>query len=97
MSDPALMVALPLLAAFLLPIVYRYKPVVGQVMGPATLLVTLLSGGLLWLNVKEAGPWVETLSGFAPPLGIVFYVDGLAALFAVLMVVSALWLWPKRP
>jgi NADH-quinone oxidoreductase subunit N len=88
------MVALPLLGAFLLPLVHRAGALAGRLFGPLLLLVVAVVGGLVWLHVAAAGPWVVAVGGFAAPLGIVFYVDRLAALFALLATAGGLLLWP---
>jgi formate hydrogenlyase subunit 3/multisubunit Na+/H+ antiporter MnhD subunit len=93
-TDPTLMVVLPLLGGFLLPLVYRAKPLAGQLFGPAVLLVVGAVGCLAWLRVQSGGPWVVPVGGFAAPIGIVFYVDRLAVLFALLTTLGGLLLWP---
>ena len=82
MTDIALAVALPLLGAFLLPLAarsgLRWLP---WALGPAVLAATTLVVLVNWSNF--AAPYAIALGGFAPPLGIAFYVDRLALVFAL--------------
>ncbi|MGB0712841.1 MAG: complex I subunit 5 family protein [Gammaproteobacteria bacterium] len=90
----ALPVVLPLLAAFLLPSLNRVFRPMARIAGPAVLagcLVVLLHIGSQW----DGEPFSVALGGFAPPLGINFYVDGLSLLFATLVVIMGLLLWPS--
>ncbi|MBU1665364.1 MAG: NADH-quinone oxidoreductase subunit J, partial [Gammaproteobacteria bacterium] len=86
----ALVVALPLLAAFLLPLV---PSVLRRLVGPLALLAVAALGIVLW-QASLVEPLVLTLGGFRPPLGIVFYVDGVAALFVLAVALVTLLLWP---
>ena len=95
MSDPVLMVALPLLAAFLLPVAAQGSALLARVIGPAVLVCNLVLGLMQWSHVAEAGPYAVAIGGYAAPLGIVFYVDRLAVLFALAVSASALLLWPR--
>ncbi|MGB0721249.1 MAG: complex I subunit 5 family protein [Gammaproteobacteria bacterium] len=90
----ALPVVLPLLAAFLLPTLNRIFRPMARIAGPAVLagcLVVLLHIGSHW----DGQPFSVALGGFAPPLGINFYVDGMSLLFATLVVIMGLLLWPS--
>lgn len=93
MTEITLAFALPLLGAFLLPLVYRALPTaLAGLTGPALLLV---SAGLLlaaWTGYQQA--IVIAFGNFAPPLGIAFYADRLALLFALAVPLATLLLWP---
>ncbi len=97
MNQAVLMAVLPILGAFLLPIVHRYSAVAGRLWGPLILLFNLFLGIRLWQQVAAHGPGAEGIGGFAAPLGIVFYADALAVVFALALTLAGLWLWPRRP
>jgi formate hydrogenlyase subunit 3/multisubunit Na+/H+ antiporter MnhD subunit len=88
-------IVLPLLGAFVLPLVMRLSVAVGVWMGP----VILLYGG--WLLAEQwftgsAMPFSLAIGGFAPPLGINLYIDGLALLFAFAAQLLGLLFWPFK-
>jgi formate hydrogenlyase subunit 3/multisubunit Na+/H+ antiporter MnhD subunit len=84
------LVALPLLGAFLLPIAYRHLPTkVGNWTGPFILGMNLAIALGLW----HEGPHSIAMGGFPAPLGIIFYVDHLALLFVITVVLGTLILW----
>jgi formate hydrogenlyase subunit 3/multisubunit Na+/H+ antiporter MnhD subunit len=93
MSDVTLAVVLPLLGAFVLPLLaqgpLRY---LGGLLGPGVLAVCawLLFGA--WSGYTS--PYAIALGGFAPPLGITFYIDRLALMFALAVPLVTLLLWP---
>ncbi|HEX8978212.1 MAG TPA: proton-conducting transporter membrane subunit [Parasulfuritortus sp.] len=89
-SVVALVVALPLLAAFLLPLVPGSAR---RVVGPLVLLVLTGIGMRLW-DVASVAPVVLAVGDFLPPLGIVFYVDSVAALFVLAVALLCLLFWP---
>ena len=95
MNHLVLMFALPLLAAFLLPIVARVSAIAGRLLGPLVLAVTAVIGLQAW-GVVADGAVVIAMGGFRPPFGIVFYIDQLALLFAIAVAVVGLLLWPLR-
>ena len=87
-----LLVILPLLGAFLLPVLQRGSEQLARFAGPVVLLVSLGIGLQAWSALSQ--PAMIALGGFAPPLGIVFYVDQMAILFCLLILAMALLLWP---
>jgi len=87
-----LIVVLPILGSFLLPILERISSRLAQFSGPAVLLISLWVCIDAWLSLSA--PIMIAMGGFAPPLGIVFYVDQLAILFSALILIMALLLWP---
>ncbi|RKZ54364.1 MAG: NADH-quinone oxidoreductase subunit J [Candidatus Parabeggiatoa sp. nov. 3] len=88
------LVALPLLGAFLLPIIYRRSTMLGYWTGPFILLVNLAIAFEIWRSITpEQGPHSIAMGGFKAPLGIVFYVDKLALLFIIMVVLGTLILW----
>jgi len=88
-----LLVAIPLLGAFLLPIVYRRHNQIGIWSTPAILILNLCIALLLWYRVTTEGPQSIAMGGFPAPLGIIFYVDKLALLFAIAVILGTLILW----
>ncbi|MFQ5643023.1 MAG: complex I subunit 5 family protein [Thiogranum sp.] len=95
MNQLALLVALPLIAAFLLPVVNRVSGFAARWLGPLVLLVTSAIGILLWPQLGDSAAAVE-LGGFRPPLGITLYADRMALLFALATSIGTLLLWPSK-
>lgn len=95
MSLIVLPVALPLLAAFLLQPLERVVPWLARVLGPLTLVACIAVLGRVALDAGEA-PFAVAIGNFAPPLGITFYVDALALVFALAVPVFGLLFWPRR-
>lgn len=85
-------VALPLIGAFLLPVLWRAAGRVSTVLGPLILLTSTIILACQWNNFTS--PSVIAIGGFAPPLGISFYLDEIALLFAAIAPLMALILWP---
>lgn len=88
-----LMVVLPLLAAFLQPLVSRLSEGLGRWFGPAVLAGSIVMALQLWLEAGQL-PQAFALGGFMAPMGITFYVDGMALLFALATLLMGLLLWP---
>ncbi|RDH86815.1 MAG: NADH-quinone oxidoreductase subunit J [endosymbiont of Escarpia spicata] len=95
MNTIVLTVVLPLLAAFVVPVLCRVSPLLGRLLGPLTLAYAILLTLQVWLGM-EGKPFSIALGGFQPPLGINFYVDRLSLLFTFLTLVTSLLLWPWR-
>ena len=95
MNMAALLVVLPLLAAFLTPSLGRVSLPLARLLGPAVLLFCAGLGANLWINA--ALPFSVAVGGFAPPLGINLYLDPVALLFtmAVYLLVLLAWPWQK--
>jgi len=93
MTDIALAVVLPLLGAFLLPLAARSGlQRLSALVGPLLLAASALVVSLQWSAFET--PYAVALGSFAPPLGITFYVDRLALLFALAVPLMSLLLWP---
>jgi formate hydrogenlyase subunit 3/multisubunit Na+/H+ antiporter MnhD subunit len=88
-------IVLPLLAAFLLPIVMRSAIGLGLWVGPVILLSGCWLLGEQWLIAPDQ-PISLAIGGFAPPLGINLYVDDLALLFAFAVQLLGLLFWPFK-
>jgi formate hydrogenlyase subunit 3/multisubunit Na+/H+ antiporter MnhD subunit len=93
MNKLALLVALPLITAFLLPIIHRVSAAAGRWTGPLILAITSALGISLWGQLGDNAVAIE-LGGFRPPLGITLYADQMAILFAVASSFGTLLLWP---
>ena len=87
-----LTVALPLLAAFLLPVLERVSSSLARAIGPLLLLLGVIMVGQMLATASTAS--AIAIGGFAPPLGIVFYIDRLSLLFTLLVLLLTLLLWP---
>lgn len=74
MNKMILLIALPLLAAFLIPVVAKFSATVSRLLGPVVLAFVLVFVALQW-NVVGRDSFAIFLGGFLPPVGIVFYVD----------------------
>ena len=92
MNDLLLMVALPLLGAFLLPVIERASPLLARCTGPVIVATGGLIGIVLWAGMD--GPLVIQLGGFPAPLGITFHADRFSLLFAISINLGTLLLWP---
>jgi len=87
------LVALPLLGAFVLPMIYRRHTIVGYWTGPVILIINLAIAMGLWQRVSADGTHSIAMGGFPAPVGITFYVDKLALLFAIMVILGTLILW----
>ncbi len=94
MNQIVLAVVLPLLAAFLMQPLARVSSLAARALGPLVLAVGAWIIARAWLDFGEA-PFTVVIGGFAPPLGIVFYVDRLALLFALAVPLFTLMFWPS--
>lgn len=85
-----LVVVLPILAAFLLPLL---PGVARRMAGPLTLLTMFVLGVSLW-QATLASPVVLAVGGYRPLMGIVFYADQVSAMFVLAIALVTLLLWP---
>jgi len=92
MNLAVLTIVLPLLTAFLLPVLDRVSTVLTHYIGPLLLIAGLLLTLFIWDEMTQ--PYMIAIGGFAPPSGIVFYIDQLSLLFTALVLLMALLLWP---
>lgn len=93
MNQIVLPVVLPLLAAFLMQPLARVSGMAARALGPLILILCLWTTARLWLDFGDA-PFSVAIGGFLPPLGIVFYADHLALLFALAVPLFTLLFWP---
>ncbi len=92
MTDPLLMITLPLLGAFLLPVIERASSPLARWSGPVIVAAGALIGIGAWAGME--GPLVIQLGGFPAPLGITFQADRFSLLFAISINLGTLLLWP---
>jgi formate hydrogenlyase subunit 3/multisubunit Na+/H+ antiporter MnhD subunit len=90
-----LTIALPLLGAFLLPVLMRNSLAIGLWSGPAILIYGCWLIAEFWRQ-GTAQPLSIAIGGFAPPLGINLYIDSLALLFAFAVQLLGLICWPFK-
>jgi len=93
MHNLVLLVVLPLLAAFLIPVLARISPLLSRATGSLILLLCLGLVLMNWGRVDEQAVSF-VVGGFKPPFGIVFYIDQLSLLFALLVPLLLLVYWP---
>lgn len=94
MNAIVLAVVLPLLAAFLMQPLGRLSGLVARALGPVTLAGSAWVLVECWLRFGDA-PFYVAIGGYAPPLGVVFYVDRLALLFATAVPLLTLLFWTR--
>ncbi|SEH07713.1 complex I subunit 5 family protein [Candidatus Venteria ishoeyi] len=93
MIGPVLLIALPFLGAFLLPLVYQHYLRAAYWAAPMVVITNLIIALALWFGVSMVGPQSLLMGGFAAPLGITYYIDHLALLFIILLLAGSLSLW----
>lgn len=93
MNILVLTIALPMLGAFLLPVLMRTSQALALWLGPVILGYGCWLLGSLWLS-EATLPISIAIGGFAAPLGINLYIDSLALLFAFAAQLMGLICWP---
>jgi formate hydrogenlyase subunit 3/multisubunit Na+/H+ antiporter MnhD subunit len=93
MNNLVLSIALPLLGAFILPVLMRSSLALGLWLGPVILGYGCWLLGSLWFSDAEL-PISLAIGGFAAPMGINLYIDSLALLFAFAVQLLGLICWP---
>lgn len=92
-GTPVLFVAIPLLAAFLIPMLGMiWKELVRIVPGLVLTYLLILSISLL-NHVLVHGPIVEVIAGWAPPFGINLVFSALSGFLVTLMTFLGLLIW----
>lgn len=94
---PVFLVVLPLLAAFLVPLMARSSRGLSALVGPALLVVLLVGALELFARVLADGPQVLAMGGFPAPVGIHLVADAVGLLFVIGTLGLALLLWPREP
>jgi len=92
-GTPVLFIAIPLLAAFLIPLIGMvWKESVRII--PGLVLAYLLVLAINLLNyVTVNGPIVEVIAGWAPPIGINLVFNAFSGLLVTIMVFMGLLVW----
>ena len=80
-SYPVLLIAVPLLIAFLLPLSKKYASSIAF----GTLAFNMGLSIALFFNVYGSGKTYEIIAGFAPPIGIFLAIDSLSAFMALII------------
>jgi proton-translocating NADH-quinone oxidoreductase chain N len=92
-GTPVLFIAIPLLAAFLIPLLGMiWKELVRIIPGLVLAYMLVLSVSLL-SYVLENGPIVEVLSGWAPPIGINLVFSAFSGFLVTLMSFLGFIIW----
>jgi proton-translocating NADH-quinone oxidoreductase chain N len=92
-GTPVLFIAIPLLAAFLIPLLGMiWKELVRIVPGLVLTYLLILSISLL-NRVLTGGPIVEVIAGWAPPFGIDLVFSPLSGFLVTLMLLMGLLIW----
>ncbi len=94
MNSIVINIALPLLCAFLLPVIDRSSRIAARVTGPLVLMVMMWSALIVFKSLEH--PVSIALGGFLPPLGISFHLDQLALLMTIVIPLIMLLLWPYQ-
>lgn len=94
MNNIAFNIALPLLCAFVLPVIHAGSPLASRIMGPFVLLAMVWFAAFNLYVLQH--PISLALGGFLPPQGISFHLDQLALIFALIIPLITLLLWPYR-
>ncbi len=93
LNNIVLVVVLPLLAAFLMPVIARVSELVARVLGLSVLFWSVAIIVNVWPQVNSQATAIA-IGGFIPPIGISFYVDQVSILFALAIPVMVLLFWP---
>ena len=84
-GTPVLLIAIPLLAAFLIPLLgMLWKELVRIIPGIVLAYMMILSASLLYY-VLENGPIIEVLGGWSPPMGINLVFSPLTGFLTTIM------------
>lgn len=92
-GSPVLLIAIPLLAAFLIPLLgMLWKELVRIIPGLVLAYMMILSMSLFYY-VLENGPIVEVLAGWRPPIGINLVFSPLTGFLTSIMTVLGFIVW----
>ncbi len=90
--SPVHFIAVPLLAAFLIPIIGRFsKEVVKLIPGIVLLYLSYVAVSLYPHTLQQ--PIVEVIAGFKPPFGITLYYGPLAAFLVTMVMITGFVIW----
>ncbi len=92
-GTPVLLIAIPLLAAFLIPLLgMLWKELVRIIPGLVLAYMMILSASLLYY-VLENGPIIEVLAGWRPPIGINLVFSPLTGFLTTIMTFLGFIVW----
>ncbi len=87
--NPALLIAIPLLTALLIPLVGAWKKQLCFPMALAAIAALVLTAGRLALEVFDSGTVHYYMGGWEPPWGIAFRIDHLSVMMELLITIVA--------
>ncbi|MBF0266258.1 MAG: NADH-quinone oxidoreductase subunit J [Gammaproteobacteria bacterium] len=90
----SLLVVLPLIGAFLIPAIARISVSIAKFIGPLILLYLLSITMPAFMELQSGQSSAIHFAGFLPPYGIAFYIDELSLLFANIILIAFLMVWP---
>ena len=90
-------IALPIAAAFLMPVVANVQARLARWLGIAVVVAALGVAAMLAVDIAQSGPLVAALGGFAPPLGITLYADGISITLLIALLAGGLLFWAASP
>jgi len=93
MNTLLLLVVLPLLTAFVIPALAKTSSSLARLLGPTVLVFILVLVAMSWKVVGGEG-FAIFVGGFLPPVGIAFYVDHFSLMFAAMIALMFLIIWP---
>lgn len=93
MNNLILLVVLPLLSAFLIPVVAKYSSQLARMCGPVVLVFILVLIATSWDSIGVES-FAIFLGGFLPSVGIVFYIDHFSLMLSALIALMLLVVWP---
>jgi formate hydrogenlyase subunit 3/multisubunit Na+/H+ antiporter MnhD subunit len=93
MNNFILLIALPLLSAFIIPVVAMHSRQSAKFIGPAVLIFILALITMNWSSVRLES-YAIFIGGFLPSVGIVFYIDQFSLMLSGLIALMLLVVWP---
>ncbi len=82
MNNATLLIAIPLLVAFLQPLIGFFSKKASKIVTFLTLLYNFVFGLSILLKVLKTGPLVAVIGNWRPPFGIDLYMDALSMFIA---------------
>lgn len=89
-------VIVPLLTAFLLPVLARFNASLARLVGAIAASTTLVIASMILAETLPGAPLMTAFGGFLPPIGIVFYADKIGSLLLLALALGMLLFWPDR-
>lgn len=86
-------IALPIAAAFLMPVVARISSGLARWLGIGAVVTALCIAVMMAQAIAVEGPLVAAMGGYAPPFGIALYADGLSIALLIVLLAGGLLFW----